>query len=205
MRELPDPYVFAFLLLCSGFLLFFYNRLMAAVRASAACFRSPHATMEMLGNKYLCDSVRISLALLVPFYALTLTVTGASRLGYFWTLLVLVLLGAFWKLAGLAVGWLSSREAAFRSVERMGHAVAVLVMLVSLLAAVVGWLVPQTPDWVLWSFLGLVAAAGAILYGWRGFFIIFQTGFSPFFWVLYLCSLNFLPVCVVVNRLLHGN
>ena len=205
MRELPDPYVFAFLLLCSGFLLFFYNRLMAAVKASAACFRSSHATVEMLGNQYLCDSVRIALALLAPFYALTLEVTGVSRLGYFWTLLSLLLLGFFWKLAGLTVGWLSSRKAAFRSVERMGHAVAILVMLVSLLAAVAGWLLPGTPQWPLWSFLGVVAVAGMVLYGLRGFFLIFQTGFSPFFWVLYLCSLNFLPICVVVNRIIHGN
>ncbi len=205
MRELPDPYVLAFLLAAGVSLLLLYNRLLAAVRGGWSCIHGLNGTLEMLGNQYICDSVRISCLLLVPFYALALVVTGLSTVGYAWTLAALVALWLFRKLVYGLMGWLGGRMSAFRSIERMGYAVGVLVMLASVPAILLGWLVPGTPRWLLLLLLVLPVAAGAFLYVRRGFSIIFSTEFSVFFWVLYLCALEFLPICVVVNQLINGN
>lgn len=205
MRTLPDPYVLAFLLAAGLALLLLYNRLLAAVRGSLACFRGQNGTQEMLGNQYVCDSVRVSLLVLVPFYALALVAGGLSTVGYFQTLAALLLLWLFRKLFCLLLGWLSARPSLFRVVERTGYAVWVLAMLVSLLAALLGWLVPQTPRPVLLALLAVPAAAGFAVYVRRGLSFFLQAEFSPFFWVLYLCALEILPICVVVNRLIHGN
>ena len=205
MREQPDPYILAFLLLAGVALLLAYNRLLAAVRGGWSCVHGVNGTEEMLGNLYICDSIRLSFLLLVPFYALALVVTGLSTIGYVWTLAALVLLCLFRKLIYALMGWLGGRTHAFRSVERMGYALGVLVMLASVPAILLGWLVPETPRWLLLLLLGLPAVAGAFLYARRGFSLIFQTEFSLFFWVLYLCALEFLPICVVVNRMIHGN
>ena len=90
MRVLPDPYVLAFLLADALALLLCYNRLLSALKGSAACFHSFHSTQEMLGNNYVCASVRIIFFLLQPFYALTLCMTGLSSLDFAWTLVALL-------------------------------------------------------------------------------------------------------------------
>ena len=205
MRELPDPYILAFLLLAGVALLLAYNRLLAAVRGGCSCLHGLNGTVEMLGNQYICDSVRLIFVLLVPFYALALVVTDLSMVGYVWTLAALVVLCIFRKLVYALMGWLGGRTSAFRSIERMGYALGVLVMLASAPAILLGWLVPETPRWLLLLLLALPAAVGAFFYARRGFSLIFPTEFSLFFWVLYLCALEFLPICVVVNRLFNGN
>ena len=205
MREMPDPYVLAFLLVIGVLLLLFYSRLLAAVRGGALCIHGLNGTQEMLGNKYICDSVRIELLLLVPFYALTLVVAGVSQAGYWWTLAALFAFLLLRKIVISLMGWLGSRQAAFRAVERTGYTVAVLVMLASVPALLVGWLVPEAPRWLLWVLLALPPAAGLFIYYLRGRSLLLQTEFSSFFWVLYLCGLEILPICVVVNRLINGN
>lgn len=205
MRVLPDPYVLAFLLADGLALLLFYNRLLSALKGSAACFHGLHSTQEMLGNNYVCDSVRIIFFLLQPFYALTLCMTGLSSVDFAWTLVALLGLVLLRKLVFLLVGWLSSRMGAFRAQERTGIALSVLGMLASMLAALAAWLAPDAPRWLLWGWLGLVAAVCAFFYVRRGNYFILSTGFSVFFWVLYLCTLEFLPICVVVNILINGN
>lgn len=205
MRVLPDPYVLAFLLAVGLALLLCYNRLLSALRGSAACFHSNHSTEEMLGDNYVCDSIRLVFLLLLPFYAMALTVTGCSKLGFLWTLVALVALVLFRRVISLLMGWLSSRKGAFRALSRVGMAFAVLGMLISMLAPLAAWLIPATPRWVLWGWLALTAALCIVFYIRRGSAIILSTGFSIFFWVLYLCALEFLPICVVVNIMINGN
>lgn len=205
VRTMPDPYVLAFFLAVGIALLILYSRLIAAIQGSIASYRGLNSTQEMLGNNYLCDSVRMIFLLLLPFYALTLVVAEVSSIGFFMTLALLVLLWLFCKIASTLLGWLGSRQGAMRSVEKTGYAVSIMAMLVSLIACIIGWLVPATPRSLLAGFLAVVAAIGFIVYSRRSFSIILSTGFSPFLWVLYLCALNFLPICVVVNILINGN
>ena len=205
MRVLPDPYILAFLLAVGVALLLCYNRLLSALHGSAACFHGDHSTQEMLGNNYVCDSVRITFLFLLPFYALTLSLTGCSRLGYFWTLVALLALFLLRKAVYWMMGWLSSRQGAFRALEKTGLALFVLGMLVSTLAALAVWLVPSTPSIALWVWILAVVAVCVFFYIRRGSSIVLSTSFSVFFWVLYLCSLEFLPICVVVNIMINGN
>ena len=205
MRILPDPYILAFLLADAVALLLCYNRLQAAFQGGLACIRSAHSTHEMLGNNYVCASIRIILLLLLPFYALTLSMTGLSRAGFFWTVAALLGLLLYRKLVLLLLGWLTARKGAFRSLERTGWAIAVPGMLFSLLAALAVWFVPSLPYVLTWGWIALVTLVGVVFYVLRGNSIILSTGFSVFFWVLYLCTLEFLPICVVVNILINGN
>jgi len=205
MRELPDPFVLAVLLLDAVLLLLFFERLLAALRASAECYVSTYGTREVLGNNYLCNSVRQVFILLIPYYAITLVVTGVSRVGFGWTMVLLVSLTLLRLASCRMLGWLTSRKAAFQAVERVNEAVCVLAMFVSLPVFLLGWLVPFIPEVLLWFLLGGIALVAALVYVWRGGKIILATQFSIFYWVLYLCALEFLPICVVVNILINGN
>lgn len=202
---LPDPYVLAFLLVLSIIFLLGYARMTVAVRGSAACVRGLHGTLEMLGNKYVFDSVRLAFVLLLPFYALSLVATGLSARSYFFTLLVLAAFFLFRKMICSLVGWLTARRAAFRQLEWTGCAFFLMAMVLSLPAALLVWLVPATPHGLLWAWIGLEFCAAVGFYARRGFSLIFPTGFSVFFWVLYLCILEILPISVVANILINGN
>lgn len=205
MRELPDPFTLAVLLLDAVLLLLFFERLLAALQASVACFRSSYGTREFLGNNYLCASVRQTLVLLIPFYAITLVVTDVSHVGFGWTMALLVLLALFRLFCCRMVGWLTARKAAFQSLERVNEAVCVLAISASLPVFLLGWLAPSVPHTVLWILLSAIALLSAMVYVFRGSKIILSTQFSIFYWVLYLCALEFLPICVVVNFLINGN
>ena len=205
MRELPDPFTLAVLLLDAVLLLLFFERMLAALQASVACLRSSYGTREFLGNNYLCASVRQALVLLIPLYAITLVVTDISRVGFGWTMALLVLLAFFRLFCCRMVGWLTARKAAFQSLERVNEAGCVLAISASLPVSLLGWLVPSVPHTVLWILLSAIALFSAIVYVLRGSKIILSTQFSIFYWVLYLCALEFLPICVVVNILINGN
>ena len=205
MRELPDPFVLAVLLLDAVLLLLFFERLLAALQASVACYKSLFGTREFLNNNYLCASVRQTFALLIPFYAITLVVTDVSQVGFGWTLALLVLLALFRLLGCRMLGWLTARKSAFLSLERVNEAICVLAMAASLPVFLLGWLAPSVPHTVLWILLSAIALLAALVYVWRGSKIILSTQFSIFYWVLYLCALEFLPICVVVNILINGN
>ncbi len=205
MRVLPDPYVLAFLLAVGLVVLLCYNRLVAAVGGSLACYRGTNGMQEMLGNTYVVDSVRIVFLLLLPFLALSLTVTGLSGVGYWWTLAALLGLWLFRKLVYATAGWLVSRRSDFRNAEQVGYAVGMLMLLGALVALLLAWLVPATPRWLLWGWLGVCALVALVVYALRGFSLFSHAGFSPYLWVLYLCGLEVLPISVVVNILIHGN
>ena len=193
MRVLPDPYVLAFLLAVGLVVMLRYSRLLSAVGGSFSCCRGTNGMREMLGNAYVVDSVRIMFLLLLPFLALSLTMTGVSNAGYFWTLAALLALWVFRKLVYATAGWLFSRPLEFRSAERVSYALGMLLLLGSVVALLLAWLVPATPRWLLWGWLGACALVTLLLYARRGFSLFSSCGFSPLLWVLYLCGLEILP------------
>ena len=202
---MPDPFVLAFLLAVGLVVLLGYNRLVTAIRGSYACCHGWYGTQEMLGNLYVVDSIRMIFVLLIPFYALAFVVTGVSAAGYLWTLAALALLWLFRKAVYFLSGWLTSRRTAFRSLELAGYAVFLPMILLSLVAALLAWLVPASPAWLLRGWIGVAAAAGFGLYYLRGRSLFLHAGFSRLSWFLYFCGLEILPISVVVNFLMHGN
>lgn len=206
MRVLPDPFVLAVLLVDAVLLLLAFDRLLAALRAGIACFKSFYSTEEMLGNKYLCNSVRQTYFLLLPVFTETLLLADVSLQNYFVTLGLLLALVFFRMLACRLMGWLGGDPGVFSAIERVGEALFVLMMVFSTSVLLVGWILPETPRWILWVALSVLAAVIAGVYVWRGTALIMQNQFSLFFWVLYLCALEFLPISVVVNILMiNGN
>ena len=202
--NVPDPFVLGFLLAMALALVLFYSRLLAAIAGSASFFRSSHATSETLGNKYLCDSIRLVFLLMVPFYAVALRLAGLGD-GYLWvlgTLVVLILL----RMGVLALlGWLSGHPDALKEVETVSRGIFILVALASFLPVPVLLLFPPQVLSFFRIYLAIVALIGYVFYVIRSFSLISSSGLSRYFWVLYLCTLEILPVCVVVNYLLNGN
>ena len=200
----PDPLVLGLLIVASLTLILLYSRLVSAIVGAASFFRSSYSTNETLGNKYLCDCIVLIFLLMVPFYAMALRLSGLGQ-GYMWvfgTLAGMILLrkGIF-----ALLGWLSDRQAALKAVEKVGYGIFILVVLVSCLPAPALLLFPPQVLSFYRIYLAIVALIGYSVYVKRSFSLISSSGFSCFFWVLYLCTLEILPVSVAVNYLLNGN
>ena len=202
--KVPDPLVLAFLILAALALILFYDRLVAAVSGGASFFRSVHATGETLGNKYLCNCIILMFLLTVPFYAMALRMSGLGN-GYMWVLGILAGMLLLRKVLLALLGWLSGSQATLREVEKMSYGIFIIVALASFLPAPVLLLFPPKVLSFYRIYLAIIALIGYSVYVKRSLQLISSSGFSCFFWVLYLCTLEILPVCVVVNYLLNGN
>ena len=202
--QAPDNLVLVFLLAAGMALILNYGRLLSAIRASFVCYRGTSGTMEVLGNNYLCNSLRTVFILLLPFFAMVLSRIGGSGAGYWRTLAAIVLLVLLRKSLFLLLGWLSSHETALRNAERAGSALLVPTMLFSIVVLLLSTRFPNAPN-ELWNIILIVAMAV-----WAAFCLlrekasILHCGFSLFFWVLYICALELLPICVVVKFLMNG-
>ena len=200
----PDPFVLAFLLLSVLAFILLYGRLIAAISGSATFLQSNYAAAETLENKYLCNSITIMYLMVLPFYAATLRFAHLGK-SYWWAFLCLCGLVLLRKAALALLSWLNGSPAAFRSVERLGNGMFLLVVLASILLVPVLAMTPFDYIKGFRIYLLVIVLIGFSVYAARSFSLISSTGFSSFFWVLYLCTLEILPVCVVVNFLLNGN
>ncbi len=201
----PPASVLVFLLAVAVMLLLSFSRVVVALRGATFVIRGNNSTMEVLGNKYDCDSIYLSYLLLLPVYALTLLIDGASSLSYWMTLVVLVALMLFRRICLAVSGWLSGRPGVMRQVSMVSCSIMVPVVLLSSLTALLVRVFPDISRTFIFVLLIAVAAAGYIVYGKRSFDIINSSGFSRFFWFLYLCALDILPICVAVNIMSNGN
>lgn len=182
-----------------------YEVLALALEAVIALFRNEHSHKEMLGNHSLTGAVRTIFPFLLPFYAVMLIASRVSVQGLLWTLAGIVMFCLLRLALGRLLGWLTREPELFRELGITEQVAVIGVMVFSIPGALVGWIWPATPLWVTWTWMGLAAAAGFSIYARRGFSLIFERGFSLFYWILYLCVLEILPICVVVNLLMHGN
>lgn len=201
----PPASVLVFLLAVAVALLLCFSRVVVALRGATFVVRGNNSTMEVLGNKYDCDSIYLSYLLLMPVYALTLLIDGASSLSYWMTLVVLMALMLFRRICLAVSGWLSGRHGAMRQVSMVGCSIMVPVVLLSALTALLVRVFPDISRTFIFVLLIVIAAAGYIVYGKRSFDLINSSGFSRFFWFLYLCALDILPICVAVNIMFNGN
>ena len=204
MKEIPDPYMLAVLLGDAVLVLLLYERLLAALQGGVDCVKGQFRTREYLSSNYVSASARLLFFLLQPFVAVTLQVCGVSRLGFFPTLGLLLLLAIFRLLVCRGLdAW--TKRSLFSQTERICEALWVLGSLTALPVLLLGWLAPGVPQPVLRVMLSLVVLFFTFIYVQRGRQIFLTSRFSIFYWVLYLCGLEFLPISAAVNFLMHGN
>lgn len=200
----PDPFVLGFLLVMSLLLILLFGRLMAAVAGGVSFVRSAYSTSETLDSKYLCDSIFMMYLVVIPFYAVALRVSGLGG-GYMWVLGAVGVLLLLRKAVYALLGWLSGRQAVIRNVEKVSCGIFILVALLSFLPVPALLLFPPEMRETYRIYLLIILLIGCFFYAKRSLELISSSGFSSFFWVLYLCTLEILPVCVVVNYLMNGN
>lgn len=153
----------------------------------------------LLSESYYLESSMLALVLGMPFYAFVLVYTGVSHISFVWTFVVLAALLLFRIMTFRLAGWLSGRSSELKSAGRYSTAFFLCILYISLLVLLVKTLFPDMSSESAAILLGIIAGAGLIFYYIQNYRLFISSGVSPFFWFLYLCGLEFLPIGVVVK------
>ena len=159
----------------------------------------------VLGNKYVCDSMIICALVLIPAFAGALCISDISALSFWPTLLVVALVPVARETGYALMGWLFSRRDVFSSLRIINYGSIVPALLAVVLSSVLVWAFPQISEAGYLLFVLIVIAVSLLLYVIRTGILIFSSGFSGFFGILYLCAFEILPVCVAAKILIYGN
>lgn len=159
----------------------------------------------VLGNKYACDSMIICALTLIPAFAGSLCISGISALSFWPTLLVVALVPVARETGYALMGWLFSCKDVFSALRVVNYGSVVPAILAVIVSSVLVWAFPQVPGAGYLLFVLILFAVSLLLYVIRTGILIFSSGFSGFFWILYLCAFEILPVCVAAKILIYGN
>lgn len=195
----PDMFVVIFLIVTGLMFLLLFTRLVTAISAATTLATSAKRAKDVLNDNYACDSVLIFFYLSIPLYSLIFLEEGLTQMNYWPVFLTMAAFFVFRYLAFFCFGWLGTCRDEVEALKKTSRGVWILIMMFSCLIMLVSLVLPQVKGLPALIYLFAVAAAGLILYAIRGYRIIISSGFSGFFWILYLCSLEVLPLCVAVK------
>lgn len=182
------------------FFLLFFRRAILAIGGSFSMTSGLYRTQEVIDDKYFTDSVLIVLALLTPIFAYSLIDSGITSLPFIYVLITVVAYLLLHYIVIAIITWMTNRKE-MKQVAKCFSSFMVLLMTLSALAMPVSAVFTALSGTVTTIWTAIVCAVFTTIYIYRTRQIIIGSGFSRFFWFLYLCGLEILPICVVVKVL----
>jgi len=175
--------------------------MMVAVSSSMTIFRSKTRMKELLRDNYRKRNVTLVLLIMVPYYVLLLTSTGISNYNYWQTFGILIVFFVFRIILTKIVVWLTGKTEVVNNVYKLSQVVFLLIVVFSLFLFLFKEFIPSFPQNLSVIYLSLVSVLLLMIFFVNERDIFLNSGFSHFFWFLYLCALEILPICVVVNTI----
>ena len=160
--------------------------------------------LEVFNDRSMMKSVNVAFFLTIPFFAYTCCKVGVSSLNFWYVLLVVVSFFLLRHVIYAVTAWLTGRDEPFQLLERTSLGCSLLPMAFSVPALVVFRIFPTVPEAVFGIYIAALCVFGAVVYFVRSYKIFTLSRFSSFFWFLYLCSLEILPMCVAINILVSN-
>ena len=123
---------------------------------------------------------------------------GHERPFYLNFLLTLAVAGGYllFKLIFLAVLDWVNRSSVFKTLFKAGHTYVIWGILLAAAGFLVYTVFPVLPAGFLRLYAAVCACTAFLLYLIRGYQLIIANRFSHFFWILYLCTLEVLPILI---------
>lgn len=164
-------------------------------------FGSEVRMSETLRSNFRCSSMIITYVLIIPFYAVFFSLSGISLLD-FWKVLVIVsgyFIFRYVVQSGIKI--INGSSDTLDKVEKLGFASFIIIGALYLVILIFMRFFPCMPEIVCrgYCIVVFVPVMSCYLLRERKFFL--GSRFSHFFWFLYLCAFEILPICVVVKAL----
>lgn len=180
-----------------------FNRIVMGIKSSSDMFGSEVRMSETLRSNFRCSSMIITYVLIIPFYAVFFSLSGISLLD-FWKVLVIVsgyFIFRYVVQSGIKI--INGSSDTLDKVEKLGFASFIIIGALYLVILIFMRFFPGMPEIVCrgYCIVVFVLVMSCYLLRERKFFL--GSRFSHFFWFLYLCAFEILPICVVVKALVY--
>lgn len=142
----------------------------------------------------------LTIMLLIPAYSFLLKATGASTRSFWITMAVIASFILFRSLMFAIMAWVGG-DYGLNSLKRHSDSTFILMMAISLPIYLVSILLPEDRQALPVTCIIIIAALCFLTYLVAGTKRIMSSRFSRFFCFLYLCTLEILPMAVVVKIL----
>lgn len=100
------------------------------------------------------------------------------------------------------LSWLMREKNAFRFIEKISYNYLISSVIVTFPAAMIGFFWPEISEGTIVNILLYCVLFVYFIYLTKTWQIIISRRFSLFFYILYLCTLEFLPIALIVNLIL---
>jgi len=111
----------------------------------------------------------------------------------------------FWLLRKILysiLSWVTKDKTTFKLIENIGYNHLIISVIFSLPSILIRFIWPQTSDIIIINILVFSCLFVYLFYIVRGYQIIISHRYSHFFYILYLCSVELLPVVLLANFIL---
>lgn len=201
-----DKVLILFMLAVSVAAMVLYRRYVEGVSGAASICVSYNRALETFNDRTTMRSILLSFLVSIPLYGYAFLRSGAASVSFWWILAILCALFVSRHVICAVSGWLTNRMEPFKLLEMTSIGCFLLIMVLSVAVLVPMTVFPSAGNRVHLIYLASVFGIGVLIYFARSYRIFVQSGFSSFFWFLYLCGFEILPMCVAVNVLVsNGN
>ncbi|MDD3034816.1 MAG: DUF4271 domain-containing protein [Bacteroidales bacterium] len=100
------------------------------------------------------------------------------------------------------LSWLMSEKNAFRFIQKISYNYFISSVIITFPAAMIGFFWPEISDEIIANILLYCCLFVYFIYLTKTWQIIISRRLSLFFYILYLCTLEFLPIALIVNLIL---
>lgn len=95
----------------------------------------------------------------------------------------------------------TNRSSSFKVINYLGYTYLIVALSMLLAGGIFRFLFTDIPEWIVIVWLSVSCGIPALTYMMSGIGILHKNRFSPFFYILYLCVLEILPIILIVKVL----
>ena len=194
-----DKPVIWLLLASLSIVLVFFRTTVSGLYNSTGLLASENRAKEILLSASAKTSIFVLFLESIPFLAYEVVFSGITEFSYWSVLAIVIAYFIFRHVVFRTIGWLTAKNEGYGQVEKLSFAITALLSFILCVPVAL----PLTGINVSEELFGIIAAVmvslGFLAYFIRGYQIINQSGSSLISWILYLCTLEILPLCVVVT------
>ena len=189
------------LLLCLLYFLIFVENSFIAIMISWRSLFNRLALEDTLANKNLTYAINNTALLCLPLLALSLYFLNVSPLNFVFILVALAVFTLVHMGLFLLAGWLRACPDMMRTLKICDRIYVIVFTSVALLLLLVESLTGLSDGKIGLIVLGVAFIVLFILLSFRSFKIFSENSCSILFWFLYLCTLEILPLVVLIRAL----
>lgn len=190
-----------------------YRRVTTAIVSSGVVLAKKKG-FHLFEDKYTVASIRLAITISFVLIPLILSLFGLGNpiiersdldeeTSLYLSLLIYMV--GFFLFKGLLlriIGWITNKKGVTHIIEYLGFSSVICFGVMLLIFSLFTYIIPSISESGVFIYLAIIGGLTFLLTLIRGFQIFLASGYSLYFWFLYLCALELMPIGIVVKMAL---